>query len=272
MMHDRIEDKLGFLELNLRKLKGFSGVEYSKQDGTILTKNHSYNGMIWMVCHFNNNFKENKIKLTPKKYYKLNGTHISSRDFKILNVPRDLNNKAIEQGIRKLLNGKPFFIKQQSFKKRNESHNTIFFIVRDECARNIVKNSWSIEIYTDMRQHISLKKTSPRGKKYRTEFEGFDASRIAAKAMEVLVAHNPMNAYKQSPTKIIVEFNKEHDLFNACRNTFNFGKHKIKGIPVDYNWVYINNRHRQLNASSTTRRSRSTSRSSSSRSTSKSCN
>ena len=139
MMHDRIEDKLGFLELNLRKLKGFSGVEYSKQDGTILTKNHSYNGMIWMVCHFNNNFKENKIKLTPKKYYKLNGTHISSRDFKILNVPRDLNNKAIEQGIRKLLNGKPFFIKQQSFKKRNESHNTIFFIVRDECARNIVK-------------------------------------------------------------------------------------------------------------------------------------
>ena len=43
-------------------------------------------------------------------------------------------------------------------------------------------------------------------KKYQAEFTGFDASHSLVKALEVLSMHNPKNAYRQSDTKIIVEF------------------------------------------------------------------
>lgn len=53
----------------------------------------------------------------------------------------------------------------------------------------------------------------------------------------MLVAHNPKTAFKRSPDKIIVEFETEADLFNACSGTYHVNANTIKGYPSGYNWA-----------------------------------
>ncbi|PKY48523.1 hypothetical protein RhiirA4_464149 [Rhizophagus irregularis] len=51
--------------------------------------------------------------------------------------------------------------------------------------------------------------------KYRGEFIGFSKEYTAAKAMEITTPFNPKSAFKQSPDKIIMEFQCEAD-FSTC--------------------------------------------------------
>ena len=51
--------------------------------------------------------------------------------------------------------------------------------------------------------------------------------------------HNPKNAYQQSDTKVIVEYEQEADLFNACEHAVYFNTYKIIGTPRGYPcWIY----------------------------------
>ncbi len=76
-------------------------------------------------------------------------------------------------------------------------------------------------------------------KKYQAEFTGFDASHSMIKTLEVLSMHNPKNAYRQSDSKIIVEYEQEADLFNACEHAIYFSSYKVVGTPRDYScWIY----------------------------------
>src|SRR5581483_8558463 len=55
-VYSSLDDKLAFIELNLRNFKGFLGVEYNRIDRRIIAKNKSYNGMLFMIRQFNNHF------------------------------------------------------------------------------------------------------------------------------------------------------------------------------------------------------------------------
>src|SRR6266542_5054553 len=76
-------------------------------------------------------------------------------------------------------------------------------------------------------------------RKYQVEFSGFNASYSMIKILEVLTMHNPKNAYQQSDTKVIVEYEQEADLFNACEHAVYFNSYKIIGTPRGYPcWIY----------------------------------
>ena len=51
--------------------------------------------------------------------------------------------------------------------------------------------------------------------------------------------HNPKNAYRQSDSKIVVEYDQEADLFNACEHVIYFSSYKVVGTPRDYPcWIF----------------------------------
>ena len=58
-VYSLLDDKLAFLELNLRNFKGFMGIEYNKIDRHIIAKNKSYNNLLFMIRQFNNQFAIN---------------------------------------------------------------------------------------------------------------------------------------------------------------------------------------------------------------------
>ena len=71
-------------------------------------------------------------------------------------------------------------------------------------------------------------------KKYQEEFSGFDAFHSMIKILEVLSMHNPKNAYRQFNTKVIVKYEQEAELFNACEYVIYFSSYKVVGTPRDY--------------------------------------
>jgi len=104
----------------------------------------------------------------------------------------------------------------------------------------MLKLTWSIQIGNSIHRlapaHFDAVAFNNR-KQFTGRFRGFDLSHTASKAMEVLTFHNPKNAYKGSVGgEFFVEFEHEHDLFNACERTKYFNNHKVTGLPSGYNW------------------------------------
>ncbi|CAB4402518.1 unnamed protein product [Rhizophagus irregularis] len=237
--YNTVEDKISFIELNVRNMSDYAGIEYNTKDKQIIIKNYVLGGMRRMVRVFNYYFKTSNFKMIEKKYYTLHGQRISSREFKILEVPNNTDKNAIESSIRRLLHGCPFFITDKSYKYRSETTMTVYFTVKDEYARQLLKNVWSIDIenyiYRLGPAHFKTSDFDDR-KKYRGEFIGFSDEHTAAKAMELTSPFNPKSAFKQSPDKIIVEFQNEADLFNACEKRYHFNDFSVKDYPIGYNW------------------------------------
>ncbi|CAB5196260.1 unnamed protein product [Rhizophagus irregularis] len=237
--YDSFDDKFAFIELNVRNFSDYAGVEYNATDKHIIIKNYAIGGMRRMVRLFNHFFKDSNLKMKEKKYYTLHGQRISSREFKILEIPNNIDRTSIESSIRRLLHGSPFFITDKSFKYRSENTMTVYFTVKDEYARQLLKNVWSIDIenyiYRLGPAHFKASDFDER-KKHRGEFIGFGKEHTAAKALEITAPFNPKSAFKQSPDKIIVEFQNEADLFNACDKNYHFSDFNIKGYPLGYNW------------------------------------
>ncbi|CAB4397024.1 unnamed protein product [Rhizophagus irregularis] len=183
--YDLFDDKLAFIKLNIRNFSDYAGVEYNATDKHIIIKNYAIGGMRCMVRLFNHFFKDSNLKMKEKKYYTLHVQQISSREFKILEVPsNNIDKTSIESSIRRLLHASDF----------------------DE------------------------------RKKHKGEFIGFGKEHTVAKALEITAPFNPKSAFKQSLDKIIVEFQNEADLFNACDKNYHFSDFNIKGYPLDYNW------------------------------------
>ncbi|CAB4446250.1 unnamed protein product [Rhizophagus irregularis] len=139
--------------------------------------------------------------MREKKYYILYRQKISSRKFKILEVSNSIDKAVIESSIRYLLHENPFFIMDKSFKYKFKNTMTVYFTVKDEYARQLLKNICPL------------------------------ISRIllsSAKAMKITAPFNPKSAFKQNPNKIIVEFQSEADLFNMCDKCYHFNER----IPV----------------------------------------
>ncbi|RGB25913.1 hypothetical protein C1646_771103, partial [Rhizophagus diaphanus] len=175
-LYDSFDDKLAFIELNIRNFSGYAGVEYNMTDKHIIIKNYAIGGMRRMVRLFNHYFKDSNLKMKEKKYYTLHGQRISSREFKILEVPNNIDRTSIETS---------------DFDEK---------------------------------------------KKHRGEFIGFGKEHTVAKALEITAPFNPKSAFKQSLNKMIVEFQNEANLFNACDKNYHFSDFNIKGYPLGYNW------------------------------------
>ncbi|GBB92231.1 hypothetical protein RclHR1_01990003 [Rhizophagus clarus] len=111
------EDKLAYMELLARDLKGFVGIEIVKEDQEIIIKNLSFKGIQHIVRMVNHKYKAHPfMKLKPKQYYLLEGIRVSSKEFKILNVPKDIRWDVIEQAVITLLRSKQFYIKNLGIK------------------------------------------------------------------------------------------------------------------------------------------------------------
>ncbi|POG58665.1 hypothetical protein GLOIN_2v1820860 [Rhizophagus irregularis DAOM 181602=DAOM 197198] len=236
--YNMVEDKISFIELNVRNMSDYAGIEYNAKDKQIIIKNYVLGGMRRMVRVFNHYFKTSNFKMTEKKYYTLHGQRISSREFKILEVPNNTDKNAIESSIRSLLHGCPFFITDKSYKYRSETTMTVYFTVKDEYARQLLKNVWSIDIenyiYRLGPAHFKTSDFDDK-KKHRGEFIGFSDEHTAAKAMEMTSPFNLKSAFKQSPDKIIVEFQNEADLFNACEKRYHFNDFSVKDVANVHN-------------------------------------
>jgi len=159
-------------------------------------------------------------------------------------VPNELSEDMIKEDIRTSLRGIQFYIRAMGGTKdsNKNGHKTVFFTVKDPADCHIIKNQWCIalqdSVYRMCPAYFSNQDLKER-KKYQAEFSGFDAFHSMIKILEVLSMHNPKNAYRQSNTKVIVEYEQEAELFNACEHAIYFSSYKVVGTPRDYPcWIY----------------------------------
>lgn len=86
---------------------------------------------------------------------------------------------------------------------------TVYFMVKDKYARQLLKNVQSINIENYI-YHFGLIyfKTSNfnNRKNYKDKFISFNNKYIAAKVMEITFLFNLKSAFKQNPDKIIIKF------------------------------------------------------------------
>ena len=156
--------------------------------------------MRYAVSMFNQFFINQGFILRMKKYYLHHSRHISTKEFKILHVPKTLTEELIKDRIRSSLNGIPFYIRANGGEKdsKKEGHKTIFFTIKDPHDCHRIKNQWSIElhgaIYRMCPAYFSENDLKER-KKYQAEYEGFKGSHTMPKVLEVLLMHNPKNLY-----------------------------------------------------------------------------
>jgi hypothetical protein len=204
-------DKVAFIELNLRQIKGFIGMKIDTKNRRIIVKNRSYHGMMYTVRLFNAKFKNTYMKLRPAKYFLMDGYKVSSKEFKIMNIPKEITKDQIQKAIFSIIKECSFYIKNSGIKTRNQDKqtNTIFFTVNNEHSRNILKGTWSLmldkTLYIIAPATATVKDLLAR-KYYRGEFFGFHPEHNMDKIMEVLTPHQPMHAFRQTEEKIIVEF------------------------------------------------------------------
>src|SRR5437016_1867156 len=110
-------DKFSFIRLFFYKMEGLISTEWDKENDAgkthIVVKFSSLNYLKKAIRRFNNTAIEVKsiMRLKSKKYFKFGSKWISSREFKILNVPADINDECIETAIRHIVHGQPFYIK-----------------------------------------------------------------------------------------------------------------------------------------------------------------
>jgi len=59
-----------------------------------------------------------KLKIQPAQYYTCQGVQVSTKEFKIMNVPSSIDKDKIEQALRSLCNGRLFYIQNNGIKQR----------------------------------------------------------------------------------------------------------------------------------------------------------
>ncbi len=241
---NKLVEKVSFLELNMRKFKGYLEIYHAAKDNQIVVKFDSFEALRHAVSIFNQFFNNSGLVLRMKKYYLHQNRRISTKEFKILQVPNDYSDDMIKDDIRSSLRGIQFYIRAAGGTKdsNKKGHKTVFFTVKDPADCHIVKHQWCIalqnSIYRMCPAYFSEHELKER-KKYQAEFTGFDASHSMIKALEVLSMHNLKNAYRQSDSKIVVEYDQEADLFNACEHAIYFSSYKVVGTPRDYPcWIF----------------------------------
>src|SRR6266496_5215991 len=108
---NNLAEKLCFLEINMRKCKGYIETFYAAKDKQLVVKFDLYKAMRYAVSMFNQFFNNHGLVLRMKKYYLHHSRRISTKEFKILHMPKDLDETTIKDTIRALLKAFPFYIR-----------------------------------------------------------------------------------------------------------------------------------------------------------------
>jgi hypothetical protein len=246
------DEKSSFLNLLLHGTQGFLGTKWEKMksDTVLVVKFDSYENMIKAVE--SHNTRHANFRLHPAKYYKAEGRYISSREFKLINVPADCNKEDITNAIRSCTKRSGFTIR-----KRDDS-NTVYITFFSVDSIAIVKNIWAIPIKGTLCRFMPayfVKKHIYERKRYTAKFTGFPLGFSAASFLEIIDGLHGKNAYRAltrsdlddvtpvtnssvSPftDEILVEFESEVSLNLACTRNIWYKDCKIIGLPKEIAW------------------------------------
>ncbi|RIA79393.1 hypothetical protein C1645_840788 [Glomus cerebriforme] len=233
------EELLAFIELFMRQFEHFSSVNYYSTETvpSVIVKFSKHEGLVKAANYFKYDNHTGRMKLIPKTYYRMSRDKVSCREFKIINVPNDVDLDAI-------LKGETFYLRHPSkhvIDTKSENKD-IFFTASSSSACNLLKQTWSISIDKEV-----FKLTPAYFKKsdielrnlYVGKFSGFSPNHDLAFIKDNLQAVTDLkNVYRRpDDNNIYLEFMSESDLFNACSSNIYIGNLKIKGIPRGTNWT-----------------------------------
>ena len=139
---NNIGDKLSFLEVNLRKCKGYLETYHAVKDKQIIIKFTTYESIRYAVLMFNQFFNNHGLILRMKKYYLHQSQRVLTKEFKILHVPKDLKEETIKEDLKHSLKGIPFYIRATGGEKNSnkEGYKTIFFMIKNPQDCHRIKN------------------------------------------------------------------------------------------------------------------------------------
>jgi len=128
-----VVDKLSFLEVNMWKCKGYIETYHAAKDKQLLVKFDFYEAMKYAVSMFNQFFSNQGLVLCMKKYYLHQSRRISTKEFKILHVPKELKEELLKEDIRRSFRGILFYVWATNGQKdsNKEGHKTVFFTIKD---------------------------------------------------------------------------------------------------------------------------------------------
>ncbi|RIA97279.1 hypothetical protein C1645_814165 [Glomus cerebriforme] len=240
------EELFAFIELFMRQFDHFSNVNYYSTESvpSVIVKFSKHEDLIKAANYFKHGHHTGRMKLIPKTYYRMGRDKVSRREFKIINVPIDMDLLDVKQAIRSILKGDTFYLRHP-FKyiidKKSQSRD-IFFTASSSFAYNLLKQTWSISIDKEVfrltpayfkKSDIELRNT------HMGKFSGFSPTHDLAYIKDNLQdVTNLKNIYRRTDdNNIYLEFASESDLFNACSSNIFIDKLKIKGIPRGTNWT-----------------------------------
>ncbi|RIA95954.1 hypothetical protein C1645_816103 [Glomus cerebriforme] len=115
---------------------------------SVIVKFSKHEGLVKAANYFKNGDYAGKMKLISKTYYRMGRDKVSYREFKILNLPPDTNLGLVEQAIRNVLKGEPFYLRHPSKHIVNYKKTSldVFFTISNSSACNLLKRTWSIAI------------------------------------------------------------------------------------------------------------------------------
>ncbi|RIA86779.1 hypothetical protein C1645_828740 [Glomus cerebriforme] len=239
------EELLAFIELFMRQFDHFSSVNYCSTESvpSVIVKFSKHEGLIKAANHFKHGHHTGRMKLISKTYYRMGRDKVSCREFKIINVPININLNSVEQAIRSILKGEPFYLRHP-FKHVIDNRSgtkDIFFTASSSTACNLLKQTWSISIDKDVFRLIPayFKKSDIELRNSHVgKFSGFFPNHDLVYIKDNLQAvTNLKNVYRRTDdNNIYLEFSSESDLFNACSSNIFIDNIKIKGIPRGTNW------------------------------------
>jgi len=133
--------------------------------------------------------------MNPLIYHKKGTQRISRKEFKLMNVPRTIKCKDLENALACILHHNSFCL---GFPDEN---NDITITVKHERAINILKDTWCINAENHLVQ-VALayfqKSHLAQRNKYIGKFLGFSNNKLMGEILEVLIAHNAKYAYQKN--------------------------------------------------------------------------
>ncbi|RIA87634.1 hypothetical protein C1645_739952 [Glomus cerebriforme] len=139
------EELLAFIELFMQQFDHFSSVNYCSTESvpSIIVKFSKHEGLVKAANYFKHGHHSGRMKLIPKTYYRMGRDKVSCREFKIINVPINVDLDIVEQAIRSVLKGESFYLRHPSKHVVDNRSGTkdIFFTAFSSTACNLLKQT-----------------------------------------------------------------------------------------------------------------------------------
>ncbi|RIA95693.1 hypothetical protein C1645_733902 [Glomus cerebriforme] len=240
------EELLTFIELFMRQFNHFFSVHYCSTETvpSVIVKFSKHEGLIKAANFFKNGHHTGRMRLIPKTYYRMGRDKVSCREFKIINVPNNIDLDTVEHAIRAILKGETFYLHHPSkhIIDAKSENKDIFFTASSNTVCNLLKQTWSISIEKDVFRLTPayFKKSDVESRNsFVGKFSGFSPHHDLAYIKDNLQAVTDLkNVYRRpDDNNIYLEFASESALFNACNSNIFIDNLKIKGISRGTNWM-----------------------------------